>query len=107
MSVVHINTGGGAHYRRDTILGCSVCGIEDAPILRHVPGSPYYADDYTCTVCGDSWSEGYIGERPFLRGWRQRAIDRAVALWEAACDCPINRDSEGYVLPCKHEETTP
>lgn len=100
MSDLHINTGGGSNFRR--MVGCPVCGITDAPVVRHVPGSPYYADDCTCTVCGDSWCEGWIGERPFRRGWRQEYIARAVANWEAACECPVTRDDDLYVIPCEH-----
>jgi hypothetical protein len=38
----------------------------------------------TCVGCGDSWSEGCRMERPFARGWRQRAIADARAKWAQA-----------------------
>lgn len=106
MTALHLNTGGGLHVRRDTLLGCPVCKIEDAPVVRYVAGSPYYGDRFTCTCCGDSWSEGELAERPFLRAWRQEAIRKAVADWEAACDCKVERDAELYALPCEHETRT-
>lgn len=102
MTRLHINTGGGSHRRR--LTGCPVCGITTAPVVRYIPGSPYYADHFTCTCCGDSWSDGQLMERPFVRAWRQEAIRQATADWEDACECPVKRDDDVYVLPCQHEE---
>lgn len=104
MSDLHINTGGGAHYRRE-YGPCPVCNIADSAFLIAWPGNPYYAPEETCTNCGDSWCEGSLQERPFQRGWRQEAINRAVKLWDRACECPRKRDEDLYILPCEHERT--
>jgi hypothetical protein len=37
----------------------------------------WYGWDQTCLRCGDSWSDGELRERPFVRGWRQKSIDSA------------------------------
>lgn len=88
----------GRNLRRRT--GCPVCKIEDAPTVVNWSSNPYYGADSTCTVCGDSWADGYLQERPFRRGWRLAAIAEAIALWEAACECPVDRDDDLYVTPC-------
>lgn len=41
----------------------------------------WYGWDSTCLRCGDSWADGYRRERPFMRGWRQKAIDAARKRW--------------------------
>lgn len=102
MTIIHLNTGGGRNLRRK--VGCPVCEIADAPTVVSYPGSPYYGPDTTCTCCGDKWSDGELWERPFQRGWRQESIAAAAADWEAACDCPVERDDDLYVLPCQHAE---
>jgi hypothetical protein len=68
-----------------------------------VSSSPYWAPITTCTNCGDSWGDGELLSRPFVRGWRQKSIDRAVARWEMGCPCPV-RWAEGMCLiPCEHQ----
>ena len=37
----------------------------------------WYPTDSTCLGCGDTWSDGQRRWRPFKRGWRQDAINRA------------------------------
>lgn len=102
MTILHVNTGGGANLRRRVGPCWGACGLEEAALVVNIPGSPYYADDVTCTSCGDSWSEGFLGARPFRRGWRQEAIADAAARWDVACECPVTRNDELYVLPCEH-----
>jgi len=34
----------------------------------------WYGWHETCTGCGDAWTDGEMHERPFQRGWRQKAI---------------------------------
>jgi|SRR5690349_24556928 len=92
----------GMNLRQAT--GCPVCEIADAPVVVNWPSNPYYGPDSTCTVCGDSWADGYLRGRPFRRGWRLEAIAEAVALWELACECPLTRDDDLYILPCDCNE---
>jgi len=35
-----------------------------------------------CCGCGDSWSDGERLPRPFMRGWRDKAITRHRAMWD-------------------------
>jgi len=37
----------------------------------------WYGWDSTCLKCGDSWADGERRERPFMRGWRAKAIEAA------------------------------
>jgi hypothetical protein len=37
----------------------------------------------TCLRCGDSWGDGYRLERPFMRGWRKKAVARVKKWWRA------------------------
>ena len=43
----------------------------------------WYGPQFDCCGCGDSWGEEGIMERPFARGWRQKAIDKNRAAWDA------------------------
>lgn len=47
-------------------------------------GGPYYGPTLTCLGCGDSWTCGEMHDRPFQRGWRQKAIDSAKRAWGEA-----------------------
>lgn len=81
-------------YHWETFTCPAKCGIADSVIVRH-EGSPYYGPTWCCTNCGDSWSDGYLGERPFGdRYWRHKAIEHAAALFERACDCTVERDDD-------------
>ena len=37
-------------------------------------------------------------------GWRRSPISHAVADWEAACECPVDRDDDLYIIPCSCNE---
>jgi hypothetical protein len=38
----------------------------------------WYAAICTCLCCGETWSEGYLHERPFERAWRQKKIAQVI-----------------------------
>lgn len=80
------------------------CGITDSIIVSS-EGNPYYGAINTCTNCGDQWSEGCMGERPFGdRYWRHKAIARALETFERACQCRVRRDVHfSYAIPCEHD----
>jgi hypothetical protein len=42
----------------------------------------WYGPIWTCCGCGDSWGEGERMPRPFCRGWRKQATDRARRTWQ-------------------------
>jgi hypothetical protein len=44
----------------------------------------WYGPTWTCCGCGDSWGDGERLERPFRRGWRPDAIQRAKRIWDGA-----------------------
>jgi hypothetical protein len=44
----------------------------------------WYGVTLTCLACGDSWSDGEMLERPFRRGWRDRARAEARKWWDRA-----------------------
>ena len=50
--------------------------------------SLWYSPTCYCLGCGDRWSDGERGSRPFARGWRQEAIAEAKRKWDAAPDYP-------------------
>lgn len=39
----------------------------------------WYGWTNTCLNCGDSWMEGELLKRPFMRGWRKQAVEEAKA----------------------------
>lgn len=41
----------------------------------------WYGWDSTCLRCGDSWQDGAMCDRPFMRGWRKKSIAAAIARW--------------------------
>lgn len=91
-----------SRYQRQHGKCYGLCGEENARIVV-AEGSPYYAPIVYCVDCGDSWSDGELGERPFARGWRKRAIERNQRMWDAGCECRIERNKDYYPLPCsKH-----
>jgi hypothetical protein len=72
--------GGGTYTRR--VLHCVTCKR-----LRRVVSlerSLWYAPILTCLGCGDSWSDGEMMPRPFARGWRAKAVEKAKRDWAAA-----------------------
>ena len=50
--------------------------------------SLWYSAVWTCLGCGDSWSDGERGERPFRRGWRAESIAKARANWAGVSRTP-------------------
>lgn len=46
-------------------------------------GGAYYGHTGYCE-CGDAWSDGYLHERPFERGWRKKAHRRFEEMWSTA-----------------------
>lgn len=42
-----------------------------------------------CARCGESWSGGYMAERPFARGWRKEAQSKARKAWDEATYGPF------------------
>lgn len=44
----------------------------------------WYPSNWTCTACGDTWSEDGRLPRPFRPRWREDARRRARAKWNAA-----------------------
>lgn len=74
----------------------AICGVGPALVRRRVVQCPterrrrrmvqvygglYYSDHLICLGCGDQWSDGERGERPFARGWREKASRHALTLW--------------------------
>jgi len=60
----------------------SFCGVNDCPTCkrpRRMLGQfvEWYGTTWTCAGCGDSWQDGYRGERPFAPGWRRQSIEFA------------------------------
>ena len=93
--------GGDYIYRRRVGECFGLCGIKDSAIVVS-QGNPYYPSTHHCTNCGDTWSGEGLGYRPFARGWRQKAIAKALKDWERACECPVKRDDDLYPIPCEH-----
>jgi hypothetical protein len=50
--------------------------------------SLWYSPTWVCLGCGDSWSDGERGERPFYRNWRADAIAKAKRDWAAVSRTP-------------------
>lgn len=38
----------------------------------------WYPATFSCLNCGDQWAEGERLERPFMRGWREKAIESFI-----------------------------
>ena len=63
---------------------CSgLCGKDEARRIVRYPNSAYYGPTVLCE-CGDGWSDGFLHERPFLRGWRKREQERFEKDWADA-----------------------
>jgi hypothetical protein len=50
---------------------CPTCERRRYFVMMH---TPWYGVSGTCLHCGDSWEDGERLERPFVPGWRNRAI---------------------------------
>lgn len=46
--------------------------------------SPWYSPATTCLSCGDSWSDGWLAERPFRPRWRAERIASVLKSLERA-----------------------
>jgi len=66
---------------RRRILACPICKKRTRFIETF--GGLWYAPVLTCCRCGDSWSDGDLGYRPFARGWRKDAIRKAQEVWHS------------------------
>lgn len=64
------------------ILRCPTCEQRRRFVQRFM--GAWYGDLFTCVACGDSWGDGERLERPFQRGWRQRATAKARRAWTEA-----------------------
>ncbi len=95
VSTVVICGGTVAACRR--VLRCPSCQCRRRFVQSHA--GLYYDDIFTCLGCGDTWSGGERGERPFRRGWRREALTRARRSWAGAM---TRKDFRAFV----HEEIT-
>lgn len=75
--------GGTDHFTRSVAM-CPVCNERHRMVSSH--SSIWYDAITTCCGCGDSWSDGFIMSRPFVRGWREAARSRARWNWNRAVD---------------------
>ena len=57
-----------------TVQHCPTCK-QDARFLCRF--QEWYGWNVTCLQCGDSWNDGELSPRPFMRGWRKLAIEAA------------------------------
>jgi hypothetical protein len=62
---------------------CPECKVDGARLLVRWPSSGYYGPLMTCE-CGDEYGDGYRLERPFARGWRQKAQAKFEEDWPSA-----------------------
>lgn len=78
--VGYICTGGPKRYVR-TMHKCPECTR-----LRPFAGfyQEWYGTTWTCLGCGDSFADGQRLDRPFMRGWRQKAIASGRKQWDLA-----------------------
>jgi hypothetical protein len=63
------------------ITYCPTCRGRRRTVVRL---ALWYDPVVTCCGCGDSWAGGELVERPFMRGWRKQAVERAVRDWADA-----------------------
>jgi hypothetical protein len=64
----------------------------------------FYGSIQYCCHCGDGWGGGERLERPFMRGWRQKAIAQARKYWDEALtpreyDKAIDAELKAYFGP--------
>ncbi|PRX90691.1 hypothetical protein [Allonocardiopsis opalescens] len=77
-----------SEFLRRTVQYCPTCKRRRRFSIRT---AAWYGARVTCCGCGDSWADGERMERPFRRGWRAEAIEKAKADWVAAG--PFNRQA--------------
>ena len=67
---------------RRRVLVCWNC--ETKRRVVQVYQGAWYGDHFYCCHCGDGWGDGETMARPFQRGWREKAIQRARDYWAEA-----------------------
>lgn len=66
------------------VMRCPTCEQRRRMIIEDFA---WYGFEASCCACGDRWDEfGERAQRPFLRGWRAKAIAEAKAKWAAPFD---------------------
>ena len=79
-------------HQTETVTVCGPPpGIHERGTSPHCKGQravytwdgAYYGYTGYCE-CGDAWSDGYLHERPFRRGWRQEAQREFEKKWATA-----------------------
>jgi hypothetical protein len=60
------------------------CPIDQCISEQVVRYELWHGPTVWCCKCGDSWGDGELLERPFLRGWRKDAVRDARRLWDRA-----------------------
>jgi hypothetical protein len=68
--------------KRRRILRCWNCETRRRVIETHL--GIWYGSSFVCLHCGDGWGCGERMERPFQRGWRQKAAAKAREDWANA-----------------------
>lgn len=68
-------------FLRKAIRRCPVCECMTEMVERH---EAWYGTSTYCCKCGDRWSDGELGPRPFRRGWRREAVQRHREMWDRA-----------------------
>jgi hypothetical protein len=96
--------GGDNTYERRVLRCWGQCNGQRRRVLISY-GSPYYSPIAYCVACGDRWSDGELGERPFRRGWRRQAIAKNRELWAATPPGRVRFDDEFYPIPRPHQVT--
>jgi hypothetical protein len=64
-------------FRIRRIADCPTCAKRRRFVGLHA--GFWYSVTWTCCGCGDRWTDGERHERPFRRGWRKRAVEKARA----------------------------
>lgn len=82
------------------VQNCPVCKQRRRMVVKFM--GVWYAPHVTCCGCGDTWAEGELLPRPFVRAWRRDAIGKAKALWPTAmswrqfCDVTVAMAREEF-----------
>jgi hypothetical protein len=72
-------------FLRKRYLHCVMCQVTTEAVLRF---EAWYGVTHYCCRCGDAWTDGELHERPFARGWRDRAVRKHRKLWDQATHGP-------------------
>lgn len=75
---IHINV---PRYDRVWISWCEcpTCKKRRPSVNR---SQEWYGVTSTCLGCGDAWGDGERMPRPFMRGWRKKAIEDVRKFWK-------------------------